>query len=152
MRKIKVIRTMFGILIVIFCACTKEDESIIEEGNGTSWTITVGAYSLDNGIYTETGNELIFDSEKECQTWSRTAQGDNHDSNSHLHYNAVADVSYNSSSVSFSWTEYGPEIDQTSIDNTCTNGVGGVDKTVTNSDYYQDKPNVYLKITSVIEN
>lgn len=138
--------------MISFLACTKEDESVTEENDNTSWTITVGAFSLDSGVYNAIGNEFIFDSKEECQIWSRTAQGDIHDSNSHLHYNAATDVIYDNNSTTFSWTEYGPEIDQDSIENTCSAGVNGVNKTVNNTSYYQDKPNVYLKITKVEEN
>jgi hypothetical protein len=74
------------------------------------------------------------------------------DSNTHLHYNAAGDVSYDNNSITFSWTEYGPEIDQASIENTCSNGANGVNKTVNDNSYYQDKPNRYLKIISVLEN
>jgi hypothetical protein len=135
------------ITMVSVLSCSKDDDE--ESG---SWTITVGAYSLSNGVYTALGNELIFDSNEECQTWSRTAQSDAHDSVEHLHYNAAADVSYKNGSTTFSWTEYGPEINQSSIENTCSNGSNGVSKTVNDTDYYQDKPNVYLKITNVEEN
>lgn len=54
--------------------------------------------------------------------------------------------------TTFSWTEFGPELDQESIETTCSDAIGGVNKTVTNSSYYQDKPNLYLKIISVVEN
>jgi len=102
--------------------------------------------------YIATGTEFIFDSKEECQTWSRTAQADIHDSNAHLHYNAATDVSYDNSTTTFSWTEYGPEIDQASIENTCSKGSNGVTKTVNDNSYYQDKANLYLKITKVVEN
>jgi hypothetical protein len=150
MNKNKLIILITIILMINLLACTKDDVAD-EENDNTTWIITVGAFSLNDGIYTALGNELIFDSKEECQTWSRTAPGDNHDSNSHLHYNAAANVSYDNNSTTFSWTEYGPEITQTSIENTCSNGANGVSKTVSNNSYYQDKPNVYLKITSVVE-
>ncbi|PHR33697.1 MAG: hypothetical protein COA38_04595 [Fluviicola sp.] len=152
MKKNIFIRTsLVAVLLVSSLACKKDDTST-EENNGTTWTITVGAFSLSNGVYSPLGNELIFDSAEECQTWSRTAQGDAHDANEHLHYNAAADVSYDNGTTTFSWTEYGPEIDQASIEATCSNGNNGASKTVNDTDYYQDKPNVYLKITSVVEN
>lgn len=151
MKKNTLIRASLVVALIVSClACKKDDTSA--ENNGTTWTITVGAFSLDNGVYSTLGNELIFDSAEECQTWSRTAQGDAHESNPHLHYNAAANVSYNNSTTTFSWTEYGPEIDQASIETTCSNGNNGASKTVNDTDYYQDKPNVYLKITSVVEN
>jgi len=139
--------TMITITLVTLCfsSCNKSDT--------TSYTITVGAYTLDSlSNYVFTGNELIFDSNEECQTWSRTAPGDSHSATSHLHYNAAANVSYDNSNTSFSWTEYGPELDQASIETTCSNANGGVNKTVNNSSYYQDKPNLFLKIISVVEN
>ena len=149
MKKNKLSRALIIVtLMVNFLACTKEEES----SNNTTWTITVGAFTLDNGTYTATGNELIFDSKEECQIWSRTAQGDDHNSNTHLHYNAAGDVSYDNSSITFSWTEYGPETDQVSIESTCSNGANGVNKTINDNSYYQDKPNLYLKIINVVEN
>lgn len=151
MNKNKISLLITTILIINLLGCSKDDSGV-EEINSTSWTITVGAFSLNNGIFTALGNELIFDSKEECQVWSRTAQGDNHNSNSHLHYNAAADVSYDNNLIIFSWTEYGPEIIQASIENTCSDGVNGVSKVVNDYNYYQDKPNVYLKITNVVEN
>ena len=154
MTKQFILTTSFAIaLMVSFQSCDKDDETPDEENtSGSSWTITVDAYTLDNGVYTATGNELIFDSEEECQTWNRTAQEDAHDTESHEHFNAAADVSYDNSTTTFSWTEYGPELDQATIDATCSAGDNGVSKTVDNSSYYQDKPNLYLKISSVTEN
>jgi len=141
-----------ALLLVIgtlsFLSCKKDGEST----SNTTWTITVGAFTLNNGTYTATGNELVFDSNEECQTWSRTAQADNHNSNTHLHYNAAANVLFDNSSTTFSWTEFGPELSQNAIENTCSNGANGVDKTVNDNSYYQDKPNLYLKIISVTEN
>lgn len=151
MNKNKISLLITTILIINLLGCSKDDSGV-EEINSTSWTITVGAFSLNNGIFTALGNELIFDSKEECQVWNRTAQGDNHNSNSHLHYNAAADVSYDNNLIIFSWTEYGPEIIQASIENTCSDGVNGVSKVVNDYNYYQDKPNVYLKITNVVEN
>jgi len=151
MNKNKISLLITTILIINLLGSSKDDSGV-EEINSTSWTITVGAFSLNNGIFTALGNELIFDSKEECQVWNRTAQGDNHNSNSHLHYNAAADVSYDNNLIIFSWTEYGPEITQASIENTCSDGVNGVSKVVNDYNYYQDKPNVYLKITNVVEN
>ncbi len=134
------------IITLIGFAC---DKSTDEPTNSEAVTITVGAFTESNGVYTATGNVLTFDSETNCQTWSRTAQGDAHSSSTHLHYNAAADVSYNSTDTIFSWTEFGPELDQAAIEATCAAGLNGVSKTVNTSSYYQDKPNVYLKIIKV---
>jgi len=81
----------------------------------------------------------FFDSEEECQSWSRNSPGDNHDSNTHLHFNAAADVSFVSADSSFSWTEYRTELDQASIDAICSAGSGGVGKTVNTTSYFKDK-------------
>ena len=126
-----------------FTSCNKEDSA--------KYSITVSAYTLDGDNYIYTGNDIIFNSNEECQTWSRTAAADAHSTDSHLHYNAAANVSYDNSTSTFNWTEYGPEIDQASIDATCNAGTDGAVKSVNNSTYYQDKPNLYLKITNVIE-
>lgn len=140
-------------LIASFSTCTKEENSTpTDDDTTTTWTITVGAFTLEDGEYIATGHELIFDSKEECQIWSRTAPSDIHSSSSHLHYNAAADVSYDATSKTFSWTEYGPEIDEASIESTCESGVNGAQKTVNDNSYYQDKPNLYLKITDVVEN
>ena len=132
-------------LITIGCDKTKNEPIITTPG----FTITVGAFSENNGTYTALGNELIFDSSEECQTWTRTAQADAHNSADHLHYNAAANISYNHTDTIFSWTEFGPELDQSAIDATCSAGLNGKNKTVNTTSYYQDKPNVYLKITKV---
>lgn len=140
----------FNVICIVVLALSLES---CDKSDSGSYTITVGAYTLDgSGNYIFTGNELIFDSNEECQTWSRTAAADAHSTASHQHYNAAADVSYDNGSTTFSWTEYGPELDQQAIEATCSNGNNGVSKTVNNSSYYQDKPNLYLKITSVVEN
>jgi hypothetical protein len=132
-------------LINTACDKTQNDPVITTPG----FTITVAAFSENNGVYTALGNELIFDSSEECQTWSRTAQGDAHNSATHLHYNAAANISYNHTDTIFSWTEFGPELDQAAINSTCSAGRNGKNKTVNTTGYYQDKPNVYLKITKV---
>jgi len=130
-------------LVLTQCATTE----------ATTYTITVGAYTLDtSGNYEFTGNELVFHSHEECETWSRTAPPDAHSSTSHLHYNAATDKNYDHVTTTFTWIEYGPEIDQQGIEATCNAGIGGVSKTVDNQNYFQDKPNLFLKITSVIEN
>lgn len=137
--------TFTAVFVLCCSSCNKS--------NLGSYTITVGAYTQDSaGNYLFTGNELIFDSNEECQTWTRTAPADSHSSSSHLHYNSAANVSYDNSNTTFSWTEYGPELDQESIEMTCGAAAAGVNKTVNNLSYYQDKPNLYLKIIDVVEN
>ena len=135
-------------LTTVIMSCNKE-EFIHTEGD--QYSIVVGAFKLSDGEYTATGNKLIFKSEGDCQIWTRNAQADNHSANKHLHYNAATDVVYSYKTKTFSWTEYGPELDSTAIDSTCNTGIDGVRKTVTNIGYYKDKPNVYLRITSVTE-
>ena len=82
---------LFIFVIILFGACTKE-----EEANEGTYTITISAFSLINGIYEYTGNDLVFQSEGDCQVWSRTAMPDQHSSSNHLHYNAASNVDYNS--------------------------------------------------------
>lgn len=113
-----------------------------------SLTITVGVFNENNGVYTATGSELVLDSKLECQTWSRSTLADGHSDGSHLHYNAASNVSFNSTDSTFSWVEYGPELDQCAINSACDRGVGGVSKTANTTSYFQDK-SVYLKIISI---
>jgi len=121
--------------------------------NAQTYTITIGAYTLDNSAnYIATGNFLVFNSYDQCQIWSRTAGADAHFSFSHLHYNAADDVFFDNVTTTFSWKEYGPELDSAAISATCSAGVFGVNKTVNNISYYQDKPNLYLKIDTVVQN
>jgi hypothetical protein len=54
--------------------------------------------------------------------------------------------------TSFSWTEYGPELDFSAISATCAAGVLSVILTVYSSSYYHEKPNLYLKIEAVDQN
>ena len=151
MIKKEIFRVSLAITLLIgFSSCSKDEEIKTSEDHST-YTITIGAFSLDNGTYTSLGKELVFDSKASCQTWSRTAQGDGHESNEHLHYNAASNVSFVSSNTTFTYTEYGPELDQATIEATCAKGANGVTKTVNNTSYYQDKPNVYLKIIKVVE-
>ena len=79
---------LLSTLTIIYLAIFVLSNTSCNKSNSESYTITVGAYtqdSIDNYIFT--GNELIFDSNEECQIWSRTAPGDSHSSSSHLHYN-----------------------------------------------------------------
>lgn len=133
-------------------APTEATGNVAGTDDDAALTIIVGAFTLDGDTYLDTGVELIFASEGECQTWSRTARGDVHDAASHEHFNAAANVAYDRDSATFSWTEYGPELDQSSIEATCSAGVAGVAKTVDDNSYYQDKPNLYLQIVNVVEN
>lgn len=147
--KKKIIKSPLSITFALLLSLAFINVSCDKSTNDRDYTITVGVFTENNGVYTATGNELIFDSKTECQTWSRTAQGDAHDANTHLHYNAATNVSYNSTDSIFSWTEFGPELDQAAIEATCAAGLNGVTKTVNASSYYQDKPSVYLKIIKV---
>ncbi len=154
MRKIKVSTIKFfkHTLLILSISILNLNCDKSESNTSDSFTITVSAFSESNGYYVATGNELIFQTSGDCQTWSRTAQADVHSSSTHLHYNAASNVSYNSTDTIFNWTEFGPELDQASIDATCAAGLNGKIKTVSASTYYQDKPNVYLKITKVEKN
>ena len=123
-------------------SCEKKQEEI--------FTIIIGVWSKDSlNNYVDTGNELIFNSKEDCQIWSRTAMPDVHSSQSHLHFNAATNVSLDLTNNSFGWTEYGPELDENTIVETCNSGVDGVVKSVNDTAYYQDKPNVFLKIKSI---
>ncbi|MFT5823562.1 MAG: hypothetical protein ACI8ZM_004824 [Crocinitomix sp.] len=136
-----------ALLFITFTGCDKS------ESDTDTYTITVSAFTQDgSGDYVDSGNTLIFHSTEECQTWSRTAAGDSHSADSHLHYNAAANVDFNNNTTTFSWTEYGPELDQSAIEATCEAANDGVSKTVDDESYYQDKPTLYLKITDLVKN
>lgn len=139
--------------LILISGCKKDEEEVEQTSTDTSdksYTITVGVYVLNGSIYEDQNKDLIFDTQEACQSWSRTAQADNHSSSSHYHFNAAKNTAYDSSTETITWTEYGPELDQKSIDATCEDGSKGANKTANKSDYTEDK-NFYLKIKSVIE-
>ena len=134
--------------ILLLVSCNNENtENITEE---TTYSITVGVYILNGTEYIDQNKDFIFLTQEECRFWSRTAQADTHSTVSHEHYNAAKNTTYNSNTQMITWVEYGPEIDQNSIDITCANGSNGVTKTVNKVSYTADK-NFFLKIKSVVE-
>lgn len=139
--------TTIGLIIILLCL------SACKKGSGDVFEITIGVYSKDSlGIYFDTGKELNFNSNDDCQIWSRSAMPDSHSNDTHLHYNAAKNVHFDEGTNTFTYTEYGPELDESSIQITCEEGIGGVTKSVNDQNYYQDKPNVYLKIKSIVRN
>lgn len=140
-------------IVLIFSGCKKEEEENVDPTNNdtASYTVTVGVYILNGSTYEDQNKDLTFVTQEDCQSWSRTAQGDGHNSASHDHYNAAKSTSYNSDTETITWTEFGPELDQSSIDATCSAGNNGATKTANKTDYSVDK-NFYLKIKSVVEN
>ena len=108
-------------------------------------------FILDGTTYTDQDKDLVFVTQDECQSWSRTAQGDSHDSASHDHFNAAKNTTYNADTETISWDEFGPELDQDAIDATCSAGNNGATKTADKTTYSQDK-NFYLQIKTVVEN
>jgi hypothetical protein len=139
--------------LVILAGCTKEEEEVEPTetiNSGKSQTVTIGVYLLNGSTYEDQNKDLVFDTHEVCQSWSRTAQADNHSSSSHNHFNAARNTTYDSNTETISWTEYGPDLDQSSIDATCGDGSNGANKTANKTDYSIDK-NFYLKIKSVLE-
>lgn len=137
---------------IMFVGCSSEDDEV-EPDLATadkSYTITVGVFILNGTTYEDQNVDLSFDTQEACQSWSRTSQADDHSSSSHDHYNAAKNTTYDASTETITWAEYGPELDQASIDLTCDNGVNGATKTANKSDYSADK-NFFLKIKSVEE-
>ena len=140
--------------VLIFSGCSKDDEEELEpatNNSSKSYTITVGVYTESGGTYTDQNKDLVFINQADCQSWSRTAQNDGHDTASHDHYNAAKNTVYDDDTETISWDEFGPELDQSSIDATCSAGNNGATKTANKTDYSVDK-NFYLKIKSVVEN
>ena len=131
---------------MLLIGCGKE-----EVDPNASYTVTVGVFLLNNGTYEDQNKDLTFITQEDCQSWSRTAQADTHSTTTHLHYNAAKNTTYDASSETITWVEYGPEISQEDIDATCTAGIDGATKIANKTDYSVDK-NFYLQIKSVVEN
>jgi hypothetical protein len=104
----------------------------------TSTCVVVGIYTqASDGSYTDENKDLTFTVGATCESWSRLAPADSHDTESHLHYNAHRDSTYTGGV--FEWFEYGPEINQADIDATCAAAQGGAKKTATSTTYTPDK-------------
>jgi hypothetical protein len=136
-------QVLFLSTTTIISSCNKDSDK--------TYTVTVGVYILNGSTYEDQNKDLIFETQEGCQSWSRTAQADNHSSTTHDHFNAATNTTYDANNETISWTEYGPELDQSAIDATCEAGVDGAVKTANKTDYIVDK-NFYLKIKSAIEN
>jgi hypothetical protein len=138
--------------MLITTGCSKDEvEPTNNNVTSLSYTVTVGVFILNSGTYVDQNKDFVFETQEACQSWSRTASGDNHSTSSHYHYNAAENTTYNTTTKTITWTEYGPELDQLSIDATCDNGVNGATKTASQTDFSADK-NFFLKIKSVVEN
>ncbi len=112
-------------------------------------TVTLGVYKLTTGNYIDDNKDLVYITGDACQTWSRTKlEGDLHSDDPHLHFNAASNTSYDLATSAVTWTEFGPEENQTDIDATCAAGLGGATKTVNDIDYYS-QGGFYLRIKSV---
>lgn len=147
--------------LFVFTACTKEEETpeeetpvgtqenIVEEED--SYTVTVGVFILDGGEYIDQNKDLVFITQDECQSWSRTAQGDTHTASSHDHFNAAKNTTYDVSTETITWLEFGPELNQTEIDATCEAGTDGATKTANKTDFNADK-NFFLQIKTATVN
>lgn len=126
----------------------EQTESSSSDDSKTSYTVTVGVYILNGTVYEDQNKDLVFTTQEACQSWSRTALSDSHSTASHDHFNAAKNTTYDSDTETITWIEYGPELDQSSIDTTCENGTDGAEKTANKTDYIADK-NFYLKIKTV---
>ncbi|NQX83063.1 MAG: hypothetical protein HRT66_13875 [Flavobacteriaceae bacterium] len=144
------LKTIIMACIIMFIGCNKEDEKTESTTSGKSYSVTVGVYILKGSSYEDQNKDFVFDTQEGCQSWSRTAQEDKHSSSPHYHYNSAKNTTYDISTQTIKWTEYGPDLDQVSIDTTCEKGSNGIAKTANNADYSADK-NFYLKIKSVVE-
>lgn len=141
--------------LIIFIGCSKDEEEpepapTSSSTTDKSYNVTVGIYILNGSTYEYQNKDLVFDTQEACQSWSRTAPADKHSSSAHDHFNAAKNTSYDPTTETITWTEYGPEIDQSSIDATCENGSNGVTKTANKTEYTADKK-FFLKIKSVVE-
>ena len=95
----------------------------------------------------DTDMTLEFPVGDPCHTWSRTADPDQHDSESHLHYNAADRTAFVGGT--FRWTEYGPEHSQEAIDSRCANDEQGTTKYATLSDSCEDHNGILIRVSDV---
>lgn len=135
---------LFLVTILLISGCNSDDDANTPD----SLTITVGVFLLNGSTYTDTNKDLIFTTSNACQTWIRTALSDTHSSVSHNHFNAAKDVTYNTTTATITWVEFGPEITQEAIDITCAAGLDGALKTANSNEYSPDK-NFFLQIKSI---
>jgi len=78
--------------IILSVGCKKDEEGVEPtdtNNSDKSYTVTVGVYVLNVSTYEDQNKDLVFDTQEACQSWSRTAQADNHSSSSHDHFNAA---------------------------------------------------------------
>lgn len=138
---------VIGFLLI---GCEKEEDPSVSKIklDDSSKTITVGIFYKSNDEYISTGKKLYFNSKTECQSYIRNAEADNHSSITHLHYFSAGSVYLNESDTIFVWTEYGPQMNQASIDHYCNNKINGIKKEISTKDYYKDN-NSYLKILRI---
>lgn len=128
---------------------TTSNPSSYEQTDITT-TVTIGVYKLTDGTYLDQNKDLIYYTGITCQTWSRSTL------NGTDNYNAATDVSYDVATSAITWTEFGPEQNQTNIEATCLAGTEGATKTVNDTEYLiQDQGSslgiepFYLRIKSV---
>ena len=140
---------VIAVLVTILTGCSGDDTQSSTASTcdpAISTCVTIGVYTLDNSVYTDTGNDLIYTVGATCETWSRNANSDTHDTVSHLHYNAQDASTFDGNTMI--WFEYGPELSQSAIDTTCAAGTSGVQKIADLNNYTPDK-NFFVKIKTV---
>jgi hypothetical protein len=144
-------------LIFFMIGCSTENDSTVDltiaiEDEDVRF-VTLGVFTKDQETYVDTGKTLYFEVGVPCYSWTRTAQP--HDDNGtleavdevHDHYNSGDETLY--TNESFTWTEYGPEHSQESVDSVCGDGEDGVTKTVPLNEYYEDHGGLFLRIIAV---
>ncbi|MDC0369072.1 hypothetical protein OAN13_05185 [Opitutales bacterium] len=116
-----------------------------------SFTITVGEYTLENGEYIYSGVDRNIMTNVHCDVFSLSADSDEHNESAHTHYYAVSNAWYDRYSKTLNWTDYGPAIDEATVEEMCQMGSGGTYKSASSESYTQDGE-IYLKIISVESN
>jgi hypothetical protein len=81
--------------LTILMGCSDDDAD--PTSTSKSYTVTVGVYLLNGSTYEDQNKNFVFDTQEACQSWSRTAEADTHNSSSHDHFNAAKNTTYNSS-------------------------------------------------------
>ena len=100
--------------------------------------VTVGVFAKEkDGSYTDLGRDITFEVGVPCFTWDRTSGPHDEYTDSHPHYNASDGNTYVDGT--FTWTEFGPEHDQASVEDVCAAGMGGTEKWANWTDYYEEQ-------------
>ena len=108
-------------------------------------------HSGERRVYIQWSGPQYYDQSTLLDVFSLSADSDEHNESAHTHYHAVSNAWYDRYSKTLNWTEYGPTIDEATVEEMCQMGSGGLSKSASSESYTQDGE-IYLKIISVESN